>query len=154
MANQESDLSTIIGDKCGILPLASYSLAYIHFRMKTTLQRWGNSQGIRIPKAFIKPLGLLVGSELELTISPDNSQISVGETAATRAQIREARDLIADLNTSVRNKFRNNPAILAEWSTASRTPPHRPQTSRKIPPRRPSLLRLEAATCNRLKCGA
>lgn len=38
----------------------------------TTLPRWSNSTGIRIPKALSKPLGLLVGSEIELTISPEN----------------------------------------------------------------------------------
>ena len=59
----------------------------------------------------------------------------VGETALTRDQIKQARKLIKSLNTSVRNKFRRNPELLAEWSTASRirraprppkTKPHHP----------------------------
>lgn len=69
----------------------------------------------------------------------DDRTSDVGETALTRAQIRQARDLIADLNTSVRNKFRTDPEVLAEWSTASRihrtgrrrngdTPPPEPPT--------------------------
>ncbi len=37
--------------------------------------------------------------------------------------IREGRALIKSLNTSVRNFFRANPEILAEWRTASRIRP-------------------------------
>ena len=78
-----------------ILHLASYSHPYILPRMKTTLQRWGNSQGIRIPKALIKPLGLSVGSELELTVSPDESQIMISP-ARDQRPVR-GRHSIADL---------------------------------------------------------
>ncbi|MBC7979434.1 MAG: hypothetical protein H7Y36_02615 [Armatimonadetes bacterium] len=44
----------------------------------------------------------------------------VGETARIATLIKEARDLIGSLNTSVRNLFRRDPEILAEWRAASR----------------------------------
>ncbi len=50
----------------------------------------------------------------------DDRTGDAGETALARTQIRQARELIADLNSSVRNKFRTDPEVLAEWSTASR----------------------------------
>ncbi len=37
-----------------------------------------------------------------------------GGTAETAGQIRKARQLIKALNTSVRNKFRNDPVVLAK----------------------------------------
>ena len=34
--------------------------------MTTTLQRWGNSQGVRIPKDMVETLGLEIGSDLAI----------------------------------------------------------------------------------------
>jgi len=45
--------------------------------MKTTLQRWGNSQGIRIPKRIVETLGMAIGSELVVELSADQSLITV-----------------------------------------------------------------------------
>ena len=36
--------------------------------MKTTLQKWGNSYAVRIPKSFIKEVGLEVHADIELTL--------------------------------------------------------------------------------------
>ncbi len=44
----------------------------------------------------------------------------IGDTARTRELIQAARKAIGSLNTSVRNRFRQEPDILAEWRTASR----------------------------------
>ncbi len=44
----------------------------------------------------------------------------IGDTVRTRGLIAEAREVIASLNTSVRNRFRTEPDILAEWRIASR----------------------------------
>ena len=63
--------------------------------MKTTLQRWGNSQGVRIPKALIKPLGITLGSELELTVSPDEMPIVISTVKDSRPV--RGRHRIADL---------------------------------------------------------
>ena len=44
----------------------------------------------------------------------------IGGTVRTRSLIAEAREVIGSLNTSVRNRFRQQPDIFAEWRTASR----------------------------------
>jgi len=52
--------------------------------MNTTLQRWGNSQGVRIPKAIVDSLGMEVGSELTIELSADRSQITITPTRDAR----------------------------------------------------------------------
>jgi antitoxin MazE len=36
--------------------------------MKTTIQKWGNSYAVRIPKSFIKEVGLEYRTNIELTL--------------------------------------------------------------------------------------
>lgn len=43
--------------------------------MKTTLQKWGNSQGVRIPKALLEELRLNAGAEVSLAIADDEPAI-------------------------------------------------------------------------------
>lgn len=45
---------------------------------------------------------------------------ATGETARTRALIAEGRELLKRLETSVRNRFRRNPEVLAQWRAAAR----------------------------------
>lgn len=52
--------------------------------MKATLQRWGNSQGIRIPKSMIEPMGLEIGCELTIKISEDQSCITLTPSRDSR----------------------------------------------------------------------
>jgi len=52
--------------------------------MRTTLQRWGNSQGIRIPKPLIDSIGLDIGEEIVVTLLPDQSGITVKPVQDTR----------------------------------------------------------------------
>lgn len=40
--------------------------------MHVTIQKWGNSQGIRIPKAFLEALGMVENDLVELTRVDDN----------------------------------------------------------------------------------
>ena len=40
--------------------------------MQTTIQKWGNSQGIRIPKAFLEALGMMENDIVELNRVNDN----------------------------------------------------------------------------------
>lgn len=40
--------------------------------MQATIQKWGNSQGIRIPKAFLEALGMRENDLVELTRVDDN----------------------------------------------------------------------------------
>lgn len=44
---------------------------------------------------------------------------AVGDTAKLRDQLKEGRQLIKTLDTSVTNRFRQNPEVLAQWLTAS-----------------------------------
>jgi hypothetical protein len=50
----------------------------------------------------------------------EDRQDATGDTARIRALVREGRDLLKRLDTSVRNRFRNDPEVLAEWRTAAR----------------------------------
>lgn len=43
--------------------------------MYATIQRWGNSQGLRIPKALLDALGLRENDRVELIQSDDGIQI-------------------------------------------------------------------------------
>lgn len=52
--------------------------------MKTTLQRWGNSQGVRLPKAMIETLGITVGSPVILEVSGDHSGITIKPAKESR----------------------------------------------------------------------
>lgn len=40
--------------------------------MQATIQKWGNSQGIRIPKAFLEALGMKENDLVELSRIDDN----------------------------------------------------------------------------------
>ncbi len=50
----------------------------------------------------------------------DDKIEDIGDTVRNRGLIQEARAVISSLNTSVRNRFRQEPDVLAEWRTASR----------------------------------
>jgi hypothetical protein len=91
-----------------------------------------------MPATFVTDLqadiDTITGKKGEQT---DDRTGDAGETALTRTQVKQARELIADLNVSVRNKFRTDPAILAEWSTASRihrTGRSKPDDTPPVPP--------------------
>jgi antitoxin MazE len=43
--------------------------------MKTSIQRWGNSLAVRLPKAFAENIGLMDNSPVEITI--DNGQLVI-----------------------------------------------------------------------------
>lgn len=66
---------------------------------------------------LITDLAAIDGKKDEQT---DDRMEDVGETAENRALVKEARELIKSLNTSVSNRFRRDSVILAEWATASR----------------------------------
>ena len=44
--------------------------------MQTAIQKWGNSQGIRIPKAFLEALGMRENALVELSRVDNNILIS------------------------------------------------------------------------------
>ena len=65
--------------------------------MKTTLQRWGNSQGVRLPKSIVESLGIAVGASVIVEISKDSSQVTITPTTVSRSVRGRHRieDLIA-----------------------------------------------------------
>jgi len=52
--------------------------------MNTTLQRWGNSQGIRIPKKLVEAMGTEVGAPLRLELAEGGSKLVVSPTKKRR----------------------------------------------------------------------
>lgn len=44
--------------------------------MQVSIQKWGNSQGIRIPKAFLEALGMMENDLVELNRVDDNIVIT------------------------------------------------------------------------------
>lgn len=53
--------------------------------MQATIQKWGNSQGIRIPKAFLEALGMTENDLVELNRVDDNIVIT---------KVKEKRNLL------------------------------------------------------------
>lgn len=47
--------------------------------METTIQKWGNSQGIRIPKAFLDALGMMENDTVEINRVDENIVITKKE---------------------------------------------------------------------------
>ena len=45
--------------------------------MKTTLVKWGNSQGFRFPKELCKTLGIGLGAEAEIQVDALKSQVTL-----------------------------------------------------------------------------
>ena len=52
--------------------------------MFTTIQKWGNSQGIRLPKIFLDALGLQENDRIELIQSTDTITIRKAASAPHR----------------------------------------------------------------------
>jgi hypothetical protein len=76
-----------------------------------------------LPATFVADLQAdLAGEEDEQADDKqaDDKQDATGDTARIRALVREGRDLLKRLDTSVRNRFRHDPEVLAEWRTAAR----------------------------------
>ena len=72
--------------------------------MKTTLQRWGNSQAIRLPKTIVETIGLDIGSPVLVEVSKDKSRITI--TPTTESRPIRGRHRIEDLiSESSKNAF-------------------------------------------------
>ncbi len=57
--------------------------------MYATIQRWGNSNGLRIPKPLLEALGIRENDRVELTQSEDT--ITIRKAAATSHKTLEER---------------------------------------------------------------
>ncbi len=72
--------------------------------MTTTLQKWGNSQGIRIPKSLLSALGIEDGAELEMQITAKKDAFIV--KPATPARKIRGRHRIEDLVAAMPKNYK------------------------------------------------
>ena len=64
--------------------------------MTTTVKKWGNSQGLRLPKALLEEAGITLGAEVEVTT--DGQTISVRPARRSRRPGKYTLDdIIADM---------------------------------------------------------
>ena len=54
--------------------------------MTTTIQKWGNSQGIRIPKFILEQLNLNADSDVSITVEDDSIIIRKAKKHVTLAE--------------------------------------------------------------------
>ncbi len=55
--------------------------------MRTTIQKWGNSLAVRIPKPFVEETHIASGSEVDLTV--DNGKIVIVPQAEPKYSLSE-----------------------------------------------------------------
>jgi len=70
--------------------------------MTTTLQAWGNSQGVRLPKPLLAALRLEAGADVEIELSPKKDAIIV-KPAKAPPRVRgrhRIEDLVAGIPKS------------------------------------------------------
>lgn len=64
-----------------------------------TINKWGNSQGIRIPKSYLKRLGLDIGDEVEIRIEDEKLII---------VPVKRKRKPKLDINKLFKEKYEEN----------------------------------------------
>ena len=83
--------------------------------MITTLQAWGNSQGVRLPKALLSALNLSAGCTVEIELSPKKDAIIL-KPAPVSSQVRK-RHRIEDLAAAMPKDYE---AAEFDWGTTGR----------------------------------
>ena len=83
--------------------------------MITTLQAWGNSQGVRLPKALLSALHLSAGASVEIELSPKKDAIIV--KPVTPASSVRGRHRIEDLVAAMPKDYKT---AEFEWTTRGR----------------------------------
>lgn len=69
--------------------------------MVTKIQKWGNSQGVRFPKAVLEQMHMQVGDEVEISVH--DGQIVINPVHQTRQKYLLA-DLLADMPDIARSE--------------------------------------------------
>ena len=90
---------------------------------------------LEFPPDFIEELNEDI-ADLEAAIDHHNTAVGghVGARMAIDAAIEQAADIVRQLDTIIRNKYRNDPAILAEWVSASHTERDPKRKTSEAPP--------------------
>jgi antitoxin MazE len=83
--------------------------------MITTLQAWGNSQGVRLPKALLTALQIEPGASVEIALSPGKDAIIV-KPVVTTPRVR-GRHRIEDLIAAMPKNYK---AAEFDWGTQGR----------------------------------
>ena len=65
--------------------------------MKTTLTKWGNSQGFRFPKELCSLLGISIGDEAEIRVDALRSQVTLKFTKPEKKYHRTRKVSIDEL---------------------------------------------------------
>ena len=72
--------------------------------MITTLQKWGNSQGIRLPKPLLNALGLKESAEIQLAL--DSKRGAIVLTAVKKRRKIRGRHRIEDLAAAMPQNYK------------------------------------------------
>lgn len=64
--------------------------------MRTKIQRWGNSLGLRIPKLLAEESGVYAGTEVELSV--EDGDIIVRPARSIRYRLKDLLEEISDEN--------------------------------------------------------
>ena len=83
--------------------------------MVTTLQAWGNSQGVRLPKVLLAALKVQTGASLEVELSPKNDAIIV-KPVKPKSPVR-GRHRIEDLVAAMPKGYKS---AEFSWGTSGR----------------------------------
>ena len=83
--------------------------------MKTRIQKWGNSQGLRIPKSVLEAAGIAIGQEIEIQSS--SRHILLKKSPGPRRKHYKIEDLLARMPKSVKSlkEIRNKPRGREAW---------------------------------------
>ena len=79
--------------------------------MKTTLAKWGNSQGCRFPKELCNLLGIGLGAEAEIRVDAPKSQVTLTFSQPKRKYHRTRKLTAAELFEGYEGEYEP----LADW---------------------------------------
>ena len=65
--------------------------------LETTLSKWGNSQGFRVPKEVCDLLGIALGSKAKVSVDAANSQLTLTFDQPSRSFRRTRKVTIEEL---------------------------------------------------------
>jgi antitoxin component of MazEF toxin-antitoxin module len=83
--------------------------------MKTTLQAWGNSLGVRLPKSLLASFNLESGDDVEIELTPKMDAIIMRPTKMS-LRVR-GRHRIEDLVEAIPRGYKT---AVFEWGTSGR----------------------------------
>ena len=68
--------------------------------MRTRIQAWGNSQGIRLPKALLEEVNMKTGDEIRLVVSQGRIQLEAVRPVRGRYKLEDLLDRIGTGETN------------------------------------------------------